>query len=164
MLLFINLNTSVIFSHTQKQKDTQHMIFLTISILQQKKSQFWPDMDCWCCVLWFNCFYFIKVISTFDTASCNFCDDKFYQWCQLLYLMKVLIFLIPWFKAWHIQFTRIVIKLQQSITKWNLHHKINEIIQTTEPYYNEIFTHFDFDSVLPLNTNSWVANIYYTLA
>ena len=27
--------------------------------------------------VWFNCFYFIPVISTFDTVSCVFCDDKY---------------------------------------------------------------------------------------
>ena len=27
--------------------------------------------------VWFNCFYFITVISTFDTVSCVFCNDKY---------------------------------------------------------------------------------------
>ena len=56
------------FSHTQKQKVTQHLIFLTISILQQKIENLGKIWVVDAGYVSFNCFYFITVISTFDTA------------------------------------------------------------------------------------------------
>ena len=62
------------FSQNQKQKVTQHLIFLTVSILQQKKSEnfgkIWVIVDAG--YVLFKYFYFIAVISTFDTTSCVF--------------------------------------------------------------------------------------------
>ena len=62
------------FSQNQKQKVTQHLIFLTVSILQQKKienfGKIWVIVDAG--YVLFKYFYFITVISTFDTTSCVF--------------------------------------------------------------------------------------------
>ena len=49
MLLFKNIYTSVMFSDTQKQKVTQHLIFLLIAILQLEIWKFWQNVRsrCW---------------------------------------------------------------------------------------------------------------------
>ena len=77
-----------------------HLIFSKISIFQQKFENF--------CKIWvvdagylrFNCFYFVTVISLFDTVSLCFFMIKWHFLC----LMKVLIVLIPWVQAWYIHF------------------------------------------------------------
>ena len=47
-----------------------------------------------------NCFYFVTVVSTFDTAYLYFFVINLSE-VALLYLIKVLIALIPWVKTWH---------------------------------------------------------------
>ena len=47
-----------------------------------------------------NCFYFVTVVSTFDTAYLYFFVINL-SGVALLYLIKVLIALIPWVKTWH---------------------------------------------------------------
>ena len=112
-----------------------------------------------------NCFYFLTVISTFDTACCVFCDkfitsSTFCTFYTFFTHQKILIVLIPWVKLWHIHFACIIIKLRQSITDWNL-HKINKIIwQTTQQYY-EFFYPFWFWISSSSNTHNWLANIWW---
>ena len=128
---------------------------------KQKIWKLWENVGSWCWVcLIFNCFYFIRVISTFNSASCVFCDDEFIS-RALLYLVKVLIFPIPWVKVWHIQFAWIVIKLQQSIRLKSSQNNLDNPDNTTMLHW-AFFTNFDFESVLSSNTHSWVADIYYS--
>ena len=109
-----------------------------------------------------NCFYLVTVIWTFITASCFFGVFLwyFYQQYHFLYMVKVFILLIPWFKVWYIHFACTVIvsanhdgskSSQNKLDRWSGQHNHTMIF----------FTHFDFESVLSSSTHSWQANIYY---
>ena len=79
----------------------------------------------------FNCFYFVKNdLNIRHCFLCCFFCDKFISSTTFLYLVKILIVLILWVKAFFLHASSFI-KLGQSITDRNL-HKINNIIRTTQ--------------------------------
>ena len=155
LLIIINLTTNVVLEAKYTRNATK------ILILQQKFENFCKIWAVDAAHLWFKSFYFVTLNSTFDIVSLcfsviNLSTERFF------YLMKVLIVLIPWVKAWHIHLFISLNKLRDN--------KASEIDIFTNKLDNSdnttilwvFLTHFHFKSVLSSNTHSWLANICYS--
>ena len=153
-MLIVNLNANVILEAKNK------LIFSKTSILQQIFFFFFLNMVSWCWIpliyLLTNCFYFVTVISTFDTVHLCFFGINL---VVLLYLIKGLIALLELSRD---TFTYII----KQIVRWNQEvSQIDIFTKKTRQFrqHNHTMSFFNsFESVLSSNTTSWRANLYYS--
>ena len=103
-----------------------------------------------------NCFYFVSVISTFDTTSCIL--SKCIIAVALFVLCKCFNYLIPWVKVWYLLFVWIIINMGKSIRDENPEavNKQNNILRQHD-HFAELFKRFDFEWIFS-HTHNWLAN------
>ena len=97
-----------------------------------------------------KCFYFVTVFSTLLVVSFGV------NWSvvALLHLVKVLIVLIPWVKAWYLH----------ELSFATEHHRLKSSQNKLVGQHNHtmsFFTNFDSESVISSNKYNQLANIYY---
>ena len=134
MLLCINLNTNVLLVPPRSKKSLcfNHNLNFTTRNLKILAKMWIVDARCYQFYheLFLFCYSDLKII--------RHCSLRFFMInlsvVAHLYIVKYLIVLIPWVKAWDTRFVCIAINLWQSITGWNL-HKTNRIIWPRQPYY-----------------------------